>query len=98
MTAMLRLHHWRVRIQDARDEVAIAHVIHDYRLTLPQTLVEMLPGECREAIDATDIPDAAFTLLQAEMKFRASLRSRLCSAKSPTLMWRQRSSRQTGEH
>lgn len=65
-------HHWRVRIDDARDERAIDHVITDYRLTLPPAIVESLPAECRQAISAKDIPGAALTLLQAEVKYRGA--------------------------
>ena len=69
---MYRFHHWRVQIQDARDERAVYRVIQDYRLTIPPEIVESLPPECREAIDGRDLASAALTLLQSEMRFQGS--------------------------
>lgn len=69
---MYRFHHWRVRIDDAHDERTIAQILQDYRLTIPTAIAESLPPECREAIDGKDIPSAALTLLQAEMRHKAA--------------------------
>ena len=67
---MHRFHHWRVRIQDARTERAIAQVVQDYRLTLSPAMVESLPEPCREAVHNPDLASAAITLLQCETAFR----------------------------
>lgn len=69
---MYRFHHWRVQIQDARDERAVYRVIQDYRLTIPSAMMELLPPECRDAIDGGDLASAALTLLQAEMKLKST--------------------------
>ena len=65
---MYRFHHWRVQIQDARDERAIIDVSRNYRQTLTPAMVASLPEECREALEKGDIPDAALKCLQAEMR------------------------------
>ena len=67
---MYRFHHWRVQIEDARDERAIADVIREYRRTLTPAMLASLPAECREALERGDISDAALKCLQAEMKVR----------------------------
>ena len=65
---MHRFHHWRVQIEDARDQRTLARVIQDYRLTLTPAMVKSLPVECREAVERNDIPDVALKCLEAEMR------------------------------
>ena len=67
---MHRFHHWRVQIEDSRDERDLARIIQDYRLTLTPAMVESLPPECRDAIDGNDISHTALKCLQAEMRCR----------------------------
>lgn len=67
-----RFHRWRVQIQDARNESALAGVIRDYRLALSPAMVESLPGECQQSLDSNDIPGAALILLQTEITHRGA--------------------------
>ena len=67
---MYHFRHWRVQIQNAHNENAIARVIQDHRLTLSPVMVESLPAACRETLNNSNLPHAALALLQAEMGFK----------------------------
>ena len=67
---MHRFHHWRVRIQDAHDERAIANIIREYRGTITPAMFDLLPEDCRKALEGGDIQDAARKCLEAEMRSR----------------------------
>lgn len=67
-----RFHHWRVRIQDAQNESALALVIGEYRSTLSPAMVEPLPAACKALLSAANLPDAALVLLQADMGCRGA--------------------------
>ena len=69
---LYRFHHWRVQIEDARDERAIIDVIRNYRRTLTPAMGASLPAECREALEKGDISAAALKCLEAEMKSQGS--------------------------
>ena len=66
---MHRFHHWRVRIQDANSERAIAQVMADYRAMLSPSMVGSLPSACQDALRDTNLARAALALLGCEMRF-----------------------------
>ena len=66
---MHRFYHWRVRIQDAHGERAIAQVIAEYLSMLSPAMIASLPGPCQDALRNRDLAQAAITLLKCEVEF-----------------------------
>ena len=69
---MQRFHYWRIQIQGAGDEHALARILREYRSMISPAMIKSLPGQCRESLDSADIPNAARTLLQAAMTYEGA--------------------------
>lgn len=70
---MYRFHRWRVEIESAADERAVARTIQDYLRTLSPAMIDSLPTGCREALLSANVQSAALVLLKSEADYRGAL-------------------------
>lgn len=75
---MHRFQRWRDALQVATTESAVAGVMERYVDSLPFSVMEALPADCRVALtrQPLDVQNAAVTVLQAELFSKAEAEER----------------------
>ena len=70
---MHRFEKWRDALNIAPDEKAVKALMREYVEAIDPKLVELLPADCRQALDGrTDLQSAAVMVLHAELAFEGT--------------------------